>query len=258
MLRPNLYFLIPVFNEEENMEDLLQSLHQVRGELGSYDCRFFLLDDGSTDNTVEKFKNFSERQHLAVEILSLQKNTGPGAAFRMGFNHVIPLMKDQDLVISMEGDNTSRVELIKTMIHRLHTENYDMVLASAYAYGGGFKHTNPLRLFLSQSANTMTRYFLQIYGIHTLSSFFRLHNYQSMQTLKKYYGSNIIHSEGFECMIEMLAKCTHLNLKISEVPMVVDWSRRKGKSKMKVFKTIFKYFELFFKAKTIIFEPAQK
>jgi dolichol-phosphate mannosyltransferase len=68
------------------------------------------------------------------------------------------------------------------------------------------------------------------------------------------YGKGIIQMKGFECMVELLAKAISLKLKISEVPMVVDWNKRKGKSKMKVLKTIRGYFKLFSISSKIIGE----
>jgi dolichol-phosphate mannosyltransferase len=106
---------------------------------------------------------------------------------------------------------------------------------------------------LSHFGNGFTKFFLKIHGIHTLSSFFRLFNYSSIQKLDAKYGSNIFSLNGFESVVEVLAKCTFLKIKISEVPMVVDWTKRKGKSKMKVIKTIIAYFNLYLHAKKIIF-----
>ncbi len=55
---------------------------------------------------------------------------------------------------------------------------------------------------------------------------------------------------GFECMVEILYRAARLGLRISEVPMVLDGSRRVGKSKMKVVRTSVAYLGLAFRALT--------
>lgn len=248
-----LHILIPVFNEEENMDYLVRTLSNLDKEDIPYRKAFYLLNDGSTDDTVKSFSTLCEEFSLEHRVLSLPHNQGPGAAFRLGFQTLAQEMKEGDLALTMEGDNTSKAELIKTMIHRLKTEAYDVVLASPYSYGGGFKQTGALRIFLSHMANALTKIFLKIHGINTFSSFFRLYSYEALTKYGRKYSHDLIHFNGFESMVEMLAKFVYLELKISEVPMVVDWTHRKGKSKLKVFKTSRNYFKLFFIAKRIIF-----
>lgn len=248
-----IYFLIPVFNEEENMPDLLASLTKTSQLLSGFECHFTLLDDGSQDGTVAMATSLAESQKINLKVLSNSQNEGPGVAFRMGFEYVSNVINDGDLVVTMEGDNTSRCELLKLMIERMHREDYDIVLASPYAYGGGFSQTSLLRVILSHGANGLTKIFLNIHGIHTFSSFFRVFSAKSLYALEKTYGKEIITFKGFECMVELLAKSVHLKLSITEVPMSVDWSRRKGKSKMKIMRTIKGYFKLFLSAQKIIF-----
>ena len=48
-------------------------------------------------------------------------------------------------------------------------------------------------------------------------------------------------------MVELLAKLIHVKASISEVEMVVDWSKRAGKSKMNLIKTSVGYIKLFMK-----------
>jgi hypothetical protein len=45
-------------------------------------------------------------------------------------------------------------------------------------------------------------------------------------------------------MVEILYRAARLGLRISEVPMVLDGSRRAGKSKMRVFRTSLAYLRL--------------
>ncbi|MBT5055538.1 MAG: hypothetical protein HOM68_03260, partial [Gemmatimonadetes bacterium] len=151
---------------------------------------------------------------------------------------------DEDWVATMEGDNTSRHELLAQMLTR-SDEGYDVILASPYMYGGGITNAPTHRVLLSHIANGFAKEFLGCHGLITVSSFFRLYRGSALRTLMNRYGSGIIESSGFECMLEMVMKMVHLKMAVSEVPMVLDTSARVGKSKMKLLRTIRGYLGLY-------------
>jgi dolichol-phosphate mannosyltransferase len=145
--------------------------------------------------------------------------------------------------MTLEGDNTSRLETGRRMLVRL-TEGYDVVLASPYCYGGGFAKTSLLRLFLSHAANGMVKVALGVRGIQTMSSFFRLYRPGILMRLQAVYGPGILERAGFESMVEMIIKLILVKATISEVEMHLDSSQRIGASKMKILKTIRGYLSL--------------
>lgn len=130
------------------------------------------------------------------------------------------------------------------MLHRAG-EGYDAVLASPYMYGGGLVHTVPLRVMLSHIANAFVKEFLGVHGILTVSSFYRLYRGACILQLQERYGQRVIERAGFESMVEMLMKMMYLEMTISEVPMVLDTSRRAGKSKLKLGRTALGYLALY-------------
>lgn len=236
---PCVYILVPVLNEAANLPRLTTGFRDtIREFSGAYRFHVVLVDDGSTDETASQ-----ARQHLAgieATVLTHPKNLGPGRAFGTAFEYLAPRLAADDWVVTMEGDNTSRVELLRQMFTRTR-EGYDVILASPYMYGGGLVQTNAIRLFLSHVANAFIKEALGIHGIVTMSSFFRLSRGSVILELQKWYGPRILDRTGFECMIEWLLKMIHLKAQISEVPMLLDGSRRLGKSKMKVLRTIVGY-----------------
>ena len=237
-----LYVLVPVFNEAPNMATLCEAFRQLRAEFGSrYALRFLLVDDGSSDDTVAVARDHG--RDLELEVLAHERNRGPGAAFATGFAHLADRMGERDWVITMEGDNTSRHELIRRMFTRA-AEGFAAVFASPYMYGGGFTQTSFLRRFLSSGANLVVKDLLEIQGILTVSSFFRLYRATTLMRLQRAFGPGILERTGFESMVEMVMKMTMLRITISEVAMLLDSSRRKGKSKMKLMRTIAGYLAL--------------
>jgi dolichol-phosphate mannosyltransferase len=246
---PKIYVITPVFNEEENIQNLVAGWHNIQASLPDYNFVFVPVDDGSTDSTVAQFEK--EKGHLEIQILKHVSNLGPGTAFATGFTYLVGRLKPGDIVVTMEGDNTSRVEVLLQMIRRQKNEDLDVVLASPFAYGGFIKTDSGIfRPILSAGANILVKWMLNIRGIHTYSSFFRVYKAEAILALQKPFGPEIIYSAGFEGMVELLAKITFLQQSVSEVPLRLDWSLRKGKSKMKVMKTMFGYFRLFYILRT--------
>jgi dolichol-phosphate mannosyltransferase len=239
--------ITPVLNEAPNMEDLVSGWRQLCSELSEFNFKFLLIDDGSTDGTAAVARNLSTGLDLTV--ITHQKNMGPGYAFGSGFENLYSKLNPEDIVVTIEGDNTSRLDTLKIMLGRIVGENVEVALASVHAYGGGIQNTNSFKVFLSHMSSAMTKLSLNIRGIHTFTSFFRAYKGHVILKLQQKYGPRIIEFRGFECMIELLKKITIFRFTITEVPMNLDTSLRKGKSKLKIIRTSFKYFAVFLQAR---------
>lgn len=228
-----IFFLIPVYNESANLNELASNLvSSFPGEK-----KFFLfVDDCSSDDSVkilnEKFPN---KESL---VITKDKNEGPGDSFNRGFEWLIEHAENDDIVFTMEADNTSDIHLLNKML-LISQQGFDLVLASVYAQGGGFDKTSFFRRLISSVANIMMRLIFDI-KILTLSSFYRTYSMDLIREIKIQY-KTIIEEKGFISMLEILIKAIRLNASIIEVPMVLYSHKRKGKSKMKKMKTMMGY-----------------
>jgi dolichol-phosphate mannosyltransferase len=231
-----------VLNEAPNLGRLFDGLQTVAREAVGLEMRIVLVDDGSTDETAQLARQLSAGLDLTV--LTHDTNRGPGNAFGTAFAHLASRVRSDDLVVTMEGDNTSRTELVAAMLRRSE-EGYDAVFASPYMYGGGILHTRPTRVILSHIANAFVKEFLGVHGILTVSSFFRLYRGACLRRLQECYGERIIERDGFESMIEVVMKMMYLRLSISELPMVLDTTLRVGRSKLNTRRTALGYMMLF-------------
>jgi dolichol-phosphate mannosyltransferase len=240
--RPCLYLIVPVLNEAGNMPRLMAGVRELAAELAdSWRLVFCLVDDGSTDDTGAIAGKLAE--DLDFQLLRHESNGGPGMAFATGFAHVGTVVQPTDWVVTMEGDNTSRLETLKQMLVRSR-EGFDVVLASPHMYGGGFAETSWFRVLISQLSGAFVKACLGIRGINTVSSFFRLYSATTILRLQETYGSRIVERRGFESMVELLLKLTYLETSISEVALRLDTSVRVGRSKMRVMRTARGYFTL--------------
>lgn len=232
------YFLIPVYNERPNIEFLFNAFVRV---LDNKKFFFVFVDDGSSDGTSETIDFYFKS--MDYKILGDGKNYGPGASFNTGFEWILQhSQSNKDRVITLEGDNTSDLGILDTMLI-LSNQNYELVLASVYAQGGGFDKTSFIRRFLSSFANLFFRFVFGI-KVQTLSSFYRVYAIDLLRNIKLAH-PKIIEERGFLCMIEILLKSINCRASIIEVPMILNTSKRKGKSKMKLVKTSFNYLKFF-------------
>ncbi|HEV7499795.1 MAG TPA: glycosyltransferase family 2 protein, partial [Vicinamibacteria bacterium] len=185
-----IHVVVPAFNEEGNMPALLGSIAE-RIEPFAQPYRILVIDDGSTDGTSEACA-LAAAAGLKVEVIRHDRNRGPGAAFRTGFLHVLETAAPLDLVITLEGDQTSDASVLPRLLHRVWEEGDHIALASCYLYGGGIKGTRLHRVGLSHVANGLMKKALGLSGLSTLSSFYRVYQASALQALRERYGDAFI------------------------------------------------------------------
>lgn len=96
-VRPDLSVIVPVFNEEENVGILVDSLADVMaGMKRSYEV--LLIDDGSTDGSLEAMRE-GKRRMPGTRILRHGSNRGLSAALATGFTNA-----RGDIVITLDAD----------------------------------------------------------------------------------------------------------------------------------------------------------
>jgi dolichol-phosphate mannosyltransferase len=235
-----IFFLVPVFNEEKNIPNLYRELSGLT--LTEAFC-FVFSDDGSTDSSKQVIRELFPASQ--VMILGDGVNRGPGAAFNAGFEWILQQSKSSDdRIVTLEADCTSDLSILPVML-ALNKMDYDLVLASVYAQGGGFDQTSFYRKFTSAVANFLFRFLFDV-QVLTLSSFYRVYSVSLLRRIKANH-SALIKETGFICMLEILVKSLKSGARVIEVPMKLHSSKRQGQSKMKVFKTTLQYFKFLFK-----------
>jgi dolichol-phosphate mannosyltransferase len=120
-MKKNITIVIPSYNEESNIEKLLESLNEVIASL-NYNFKILFVDDGSKDGTIIKLKNLAKEQHNLFYI-ELSRNFGHQNALKAGIDYA---KLNSDAVISMDGDLQHPPALIPELIARWE-EGYDVV-----------------------------------------------------------------------------------------------------------------------------------
>jgi dolichol-phosphate mannosyltransferase len=229
--------VVPAFNEEANVPNLLNDL-AGRPELWS-EGRIILVDDGSSDRTVEVAR--AHGHGLPLEVLEQGRNQGPGRAFDAGFKRALEIAGDDELIITMESDTTSDLDALEGMLHVAGLDAA-VVLASHHA-GGQLANVSRHRRFLSKAASSAIRRGAGL-NASTVSSFFRVYRAAMLRQGYEAHGDGFIRERGFACKAEILIKLSRMGITVAEVPVTLDWSKREGESKMKVLPTMGGYARL--------------
>ena len=112
-------FVVPVFNEEENIHEFHRRLTQVMAPL-PYDYEILFIDDGSKDRTSQLIRELAEKDHH-VQGYVFARNFGHQLALTCGLDQ-----STGDAVISMDGDLQHPPEMVPELLKKWE-EGYEIV-----------------------------------------------------------------------------------------------------------------------------------
>lgn len=137
-----LSIVITLFNEEENVQPLLDN---IRSTLIGYDYELILVDDGSTDNTVQRVRSLLDP---LSKLVCLNRNYGQTAAMAAGID-----IAQGKFIVTMDGDLQNDPSDIPAMLFKIKSENWDVVAGNRK----NRKDQMFLRKIPSKIANRMIR-----------------------------------------------------------------------------------------------------
>jgi glycosyltransferase involved in cell wall biosynthesis len=206
--------VLPVFNEEECITEVLQELIDVLSSENFTEFEIIPVDDGSTDKTFERIIQLA-RDNEKIKPIQLTRNFGQSAAMACGFDNA-----QFDLIVAMDSDGQNNPRDIPKLIAKLK-EGFDCVSG----WRKNRKDKNLSRKIPSILANRMISSWTKV----------KLHDYGC--TLKAYKKSSIT---GFPIYGEihrfLPAYASLQGATISEIE-VDHRERRTGKSKYGIGRT---------------------
>ncbi|OGF17032.1 MAG: hypothetical protein A2W00_10910 [Candidatus Eisenbacteria bacterium RBG_16_71_46] len=239
-----IWLALPAFNEERSLPPLLERCVPVARalEAGGGRLAVIVVDDGSTDGTVAAAQGFAGR--VALEVVPHGVNRNLGAALRTGLTTALARAADGDAVATMDADNTHDPALLQAMWERLERAPADVVIASRYAPGGREVGLTALRRVLSRGASFLLSWVAPVRGARDYTCGFRLYRASLLRRAAAAWGDRLIEEAGFTCMAEVLLKLGRGGARVAEVPLVLRYDLKQGASKMKVLRTIARYFAM--------------
>lgn len=254
-----LYIVLPAYNEAAALPTLFKDIEH---NCVSIPHQIVVVNDGSTDHTLDVAEEYS-LQHKNVHIVNHDQNQGLGAALNSGFQYVLNYNQTQgsrpdinissewevpDMLITMDADNTQPADCIP-LLYEAICSGAGLVIASRYAQGGEQHGLSFVRRLLSWGAGRVMHYFFPIAGVRDYSCGYRAYRLSILAEGTRTYGPNIIQSDNFSGMVELLLKVAPLAEGITEVPLKLHYELKCGDSKMKIWATIWGYIQLIYQIK---------
>lgn len=233
-----IWVIFPAWNEEKVIRPTLLALWQAyRGSNEEYTA--VLVDDGSTDRTVAEARAAvaDSGGELRLEVLSHERNRGLGAGLRTGIYWVLDRAADDDVLVTLDADNTHPPALIPDLVERVRN-GADLSIASRYRSGAEVHGVPGHRRALSDVASVLFRSLYPIDGVRDYTCCFRAFRVPVLRRAREIYGEELCTARGFEAVMDLLLRLGPLGVRVSEMGFVLDYGDRVGQSKMKVLRTI--------------------
>jgi glycosyltransferase involved in cell wall biosynthesis len=116
----NISVVVPLFNEEESLPELVDWINKVMYE-NNFTYEVILVDDGSKDKSWEEIEKLSET-YGSVRGIKFKRNYGKSAALHTGFEAA-----EGDVVITMDADLQDSPDEIPGLYNMITKEGFDMV-----------------------------------------------------------------------------------------------------------------------------------
>ncbi|EKD74170.1 MAG: hypothetical protein ACD_45C00052G0001 [uncultured bacterium] len=143
MYNPYISVVVPVFNEEKNLEELYRRLTTALDHLGkTYEIIF--TNDGSKDNSSAMLRELYQRRPAQIRVIEFNGNFGQHMAIMAGFEKV-----RGDMVITMDADLQNPPEEIYKLVAAMEA-GHDVV--NTHRLG---RQDNWWRLFVSRMHNKL-------------------------------------------------------------------------------------------------------
>lgn len=115
----NIFIIVPAYNEAQVIEETVNSLKK-------YFNNILVINDGSTDNTLNVLKN------LDIKIINHPLNIGVGGAFQTGFKYILENHENCIGAITFDADGQHNVKDAIQIANELISSKYEIIFGSRF------------------------------------------------------------------------------------------------------------------------------
>ncbi|MDP2965826.1 MAG: polyprenol monophosphomannose synthase [Pelolinea sp.] len=212
-------FVIPTYNEAENLPKLTRTLF----ELPLDGLCVLVIDDASKDGTGEIAEELKKEFPSRLDVIHRTGKLGLGSAYITGFKHL--LEGDSSAIGQMDADFSHEPHKVLELVQTLKT--CDIAVGSRYVPGGALDKNWPFwRKWLSGFGNLYARTILSLPILDTTGGF-RLWRRETLAAMPL----ERVRSNGYVFQVEMAYVAHRLGFQFKEVPIYFA-ERLWGQSKM--------------------------
>ena len=231
-----LWVILPAYNEAENIPAIFEDFRYLLDNTYNIDLRIVLVNDCSTDNTVEVARQTAAS--LSVQIISNPENLGLAKTFMRGMLQVITVADPRDIIVCMDSDNTHLPGQLMQLVRGIE-EGRDLVIASRFIPGAVVKGVPIHRRILSRCMSILFRVCFPIPAVRDYSCGYRAYRAALLKRALDQQGKDLFSANGFACMVSVLLKLHKLDAVCGEIPIVLRYDQKAGLSKLRIGETIF-------------------
>jgi dolichol-phosphate mannosyltransferase len=228
-----IFVALPAYNEEAAIATLLEHVLEVAAS-AHHPTTVIVVDDGSTDGTADAVRAFEERGVLLVRHA---RNQGLHEAVRTGMLAALERAGPEDVLVTLDADNTHHPELIPRMVAEIEA-GADVVIASRFARGGKMIGAPFIRHVYSHSAALILRARFPMRGVRDYTCGYRMYRVSVLRRAFERWGDEFVNIPGFSCMLDILLRLRTLGARATEVPLVLRYDLKVSPSKLRVIRTI--------------------
>lgn len=197
--------IMPVFNEVCTIDAVIENVLEVANDC-EWDWELLIVDDGSSDGTVESLKRFCRQER--IHILTHEANRGKGAAIRTALRFA-----SRPFSVIQDADAEYDPRHINELIMAMQSQQVDVVYGS--------------RVLGAQAGMTSRRWNIYAVGVAVLNVavrvLYRWHVTDEATCYKLFRTDDLrrmeLTCEGFEFCPEVTAKAARLGLSMVEIPI---------------------------------------
>ena len=120
MKNPDISVVVPLFNEEESLPELVSWVDRIFNE-NKFSGEIILIDDGSKDNSWKVINELS-KEYPIIKGIRYKRNYGKSAALNSGFE-----IAQGEVVITMDADMQDSPDEIPDLYHMIKDDGFDLV-----------------------------------------------------------------------------------------------------------------------------------
>jgi dolichol-phosphate mannosyltransferase len=233
-------------NEAQNLNKLVTDLvHEIQNL--QHNVEIIACLDGTVDESVKIINSFQKL--YPIKILPLKDKKGLGLAYKRLFLEVLKNSSDDDLVISLDADNTHNPGQIPRIVQYFKKKSLDLLVVSRFCNNSIVADFPMHRRLISKAVSILLQNLFAVKKIsgqklQDFTSGYRVYKVKKLRELFLLQKNNFITEPEFTYTCELLIKLSHLNSNIDEVPISYDYGKKLGASKMHLFRNFWRLFIL--------------
>jgi glycosyltransferase involved in cell wall biosynthesis len=170
----NLDVIIPVYNEKKTIEIVVNKVLKFK-ELNT---TIIIVNDGSTDETVDIIKNLKKKYPDNIKILNHDKNLGKGAAINTAIQNL-----ESEIVLIQDADLEYDPSDYSKLLHPILNNQADVVYGSRFL-GGQQVRVHLFWNYLANKLLTLTTNILVNMNFTDMETGYKVFKRSSLESIK--------------------------------------------------------------------------